>query len=731
MANGDTSQQFTGSLIGINGTADTEDGKTVELEGNMLSLLQAANGANDMEQQSSTNSKMEMSAESVSLMANGDTSQQFTGSLIGINGTADTEDGKTVELEGDMLSLLQATDARESKKEGKMNIDGMNSVTGSSISASLSDDHLIRDFDNRNPLNEKIEPRKDENILIDISEVQTGFASLRQSPYSNNKGEAFRTDSHCKIMETSNLKMRRRKSLSSKSFAIDRTHQSQSLVEDISSEQSSLIVEKSVSFSDTTEFITTLTSGFGSNDHKEKVESVDVALITSMFLGGLTDEETQGDEPSDSFARFGKSDVVTGKIICERWTQFIEAVCGEVERRTDDAVTAASSLASLVEDDPRFFSVIQNRFECSGDDSVMRKSLRNLIQAGQTLIEYEWNSWLATVLESFHGPLNDISQILFNDEPKLDEALQHCKSLHVNISFMNDTKTKRARRKSLLRHQSSVRELQGEIDNLEAQLSSIRSELEEMQIEETEVFKATTDCHNISYNAKLYDDLKSKAECSQKTFLSLRGLHSWSIGTVSDQGLQVSATGSCQHTHLKLMYKGTKFGKACPNVLSKIGATDSIGKSLHIYNGTIASFLEMTTKKLAHKSQQSCAKGPIRIRHHLQKYTWLLGRLDIVAKEFQVVQRRFRGKLYRNGAEGSFSFIVEFESEKSTIVADFTIEPVYPSFPVEVRLDLISGQQDLERVRKALVKNAKPGFGSLSRACDIIQSIVRGKGGMN
>eukprot|EP00536_Pseudo-nitzschia_multiseries_P011654 jgi/Psemu1/243992/estExt_Genewise1.C_4080020 len=592
--------QFTGNLKSMSSIANVEDDKTMELEGNMLTLLQAACcKEGGTEQESIAKDKMEISVDAASLMINNDISQKFTGNLKSLSSNANVEGSKTVELEGNMSSLLQTTDAY------------------------------------------KIKTGKDENALIDKDGMDADLSSSivtevrPQSPGSSNINEACRIDTRFDVTETSDVKVRRRKSLSSKSFTLDRIDQSQ------------------------------------------------------------------------------------------------KAVCGEVERRTDLEGTAAASLISVVKDDPDFFSVIQNKIQCSGDSSDIQKSLKNLVQAGQTLIEYEWNSWLVTVLESFYGPLNDIPQIFANDETKLDEAFQHCKNMQIDISFMSDRKTKRARRKSLLRHQSLVTKLEVEIDNIEAQLSTIRSELEEIEREENDIFKATTDCQGIHQEAEFCDDLKSKAESSQKTFLSLRGLHSWSIGTISEQDLEFSTIGSCPHTHLKLLYKGTKFGKASTNLLSKSDATHLIAKSLHAYQGSIASFLEMATRRLMSMSSESNENGSIRISHHLQKYTWHIGRLDLVAKEFQVVQRRFNGKLCRNGAEGIFSFIVEFESEKSIIVADFTIEPVYPSFPVEVRLDLISGEQDLERVRRALVKNAKPGFGSLSRACDIIQSIVRGKGGVN
>jgi len=249
--------------------------------------------------------------------------------------------------------------------------------------------------------------------------------------------------------------------------------------------------------------------------------------------------------------------------------------------------------------------------------------------------------------------------------------------------------------------------------------------LETLERNETEILEAKSELHKLHNSAELYDDLKSKAESSQKNFVSLVGLHSWSMGTVSQNDLEFNTVGSCSQTHLKLLYEGAKSGKAQTNSASSVDVSHTKGKPLYVYHEPISTFLDISTKRLIKRAQQTSTNEHIRICEHLQKYAWLTGRLDLIAKEFQVVQRRYNGTLQRKG-EDLFSFEVEFESKNSTVVADFRIEQSYPSFPIEVRLDLISGSQDLEAIRRTLVKNANPGFGSLSRACDIIQSIIRG-----
>jgi hypothetical protein len=486
-----------------------------------------------------------------------------------------------------------------------------------------------------------------------------------------------------------------------------------------------LVIDKSVSFSDTAEFITTLTAHSTPSDADyEKAKKIDVPMFTSMLLEGLELRQKDGDILSNSFSRFGKEDNVNARIVFERWGQFVEAVCGEVERRIDLEGTAVSILEDLVDEDPRFCSDLQERFQSNQDGGKIKKSLHTLVEAGQTLIEYEWNTWLTTVLESFHGPLTDTQQIYENDASKLEEARGNIKKIQTHISFMNDMKTQIARKKSILRHKSAATQLEGEIKNIESQLSAIKSDLIQLEQEEGIVLESTRNHQDLLHNAKLYGELRVKAESSQKNYVSLNALHSWSLRFKSDKDLECITTGSCPQTHLKFIYGGVESGEARKNLSSKIDPTRTTARSMHIYHEPIAGFLDTRTKHLVKTAQLDSEKRPFRVGEHLQKYTWLTGRLDLIARELHVVQRRYNGTIYRKGAD-SFSFSVDFDNENTTVAANFRIESTYPSFPIEVRLDLISGEQDLGIIKKSLLKNANPGFGSLSRACDIIQSIVR------
>ncbi|MGK3733507.1 MAG: hypothetical protein ACI90V_000343 [Bacillariaceae sp.] len=718
---------------------EVEEGKTVELEGNMLSLLNAADTKATVDDQV-TSEQMNMTGDSVSfIMANSRS----------ISCNAETEEGKTVELEGNMFSLLEAAAETKTTEEGKGTIDQMD-VTEDSVF--MADDSIVGNSKNTA---QDIEDEEGKTVELEgnMFSLLEAAAENKSEEEGEEKGTVNQMDMTADSVSVAVNSMRRmdsqksiqlnyldevdhkttrrtRKSLSSSSFTLNQVDETQISVNNIIAEHKSLILDKSVSFCDTKEFIANLTAECGSPDnHTEELPIVDVNSFTTMLFNGLKCDEIQGDGLSECFFQFGKSNNNFDMIVSEKWGQFIEAVCGEVERRTDPEGTAAASLSTLVEADPKYYSLVQKRFQSNEVGSSIDKSWNLVVEKGQKLVENEWNSWLAIVLDSFRGPLNDIPNNFAHDASRLDEALQHCNMLQGNISLANDRKSARARRKSFMRHQTVATDLKGEIETIESQLAEMKSELDKIEREEANILKLKTDYHEMRLNAEEYNDLRVTAESAQKSSLSLRGLHSWSMGTVSGTDMEFVTLGSCPQTYLKLLYEGTKSDKAQTRLSSsKVDSNHAKAKSLYVYHGPISVFLDSSVKRLMHAVQQNALKGSIRIGEHLQNYSWLIGRFDLIAREFQVVQRRYNGKLRRTHKdEDKFSLSIEFENKTSKIVVDFGIEPMmYPSFPVEIRLDLISGEMDLDKLRKNLLKNAKPGFGSITRACDIVQSIIRG-----
>lgn len=758
--NAGASERFTVDISKIMNDTGDEGGTTVELEGNMLSLLEATVAEPDQEE-TDTSDRMDISEDSSPSMLNENTtvSELFMGDIKkGVNGD------KTVELEGNMFSLLQATSGgevgeKENSTTEKMDIseDSSSSVLNQAadteeLKASLTDDNTVEldgniisllDASGSGPDDERKKNEKNNTDLLSFSMLKDD--ATQSERFTGNLSNIIMTENvsvvHSRRRSTENQLInsridsdsiefdnssndggrKRRKSISSNSFVVDRADEVQSIVDDITSHRESKVFEKSVSFSDTTEFITSLRR---STESKNEPEPVEVSSIASLLLEGLEFERKGGDLLSKLSSRYENVDSYVDKMIHEGWAQYFEAVCGEVQRNTNSDGRAISSLERNVQDDPRFYAMLRKRFKSSQHEEKMKQTLDGLVKAGHKFIVKDWNIWLGTVVESFHTVLSSTQTTYADDATKLEKALENVKKMQDDLSLMNDMESKHAREKSIRRQREATIKLQKEIETLEAQLSATKSELFELEEDETNLSQTTKYKQELIRDAKLYDELRVDAESSQKDFMSLNGLHSWSMKTMSETDLEFNTVGSCEQTHLKLMYEGADSGTAARIHSFKADSTSS--KSLYVYREPLSGFLDTSAQRLMERAQQRSENGPVEIGEHLQKYTWLSGRLDLIAKEFQVVQRRYNGILQRQNGD-VFSFFVEFESEKSTVTADFKIQPeYYPSFPIEVRLDLISGEQDLESIKKSLLKNANPGFGSLSRACDIIQSIVKG-----
>jgi hypothetical protein len=343
------------------------------------------------------------------------------------------------------------------------------------------------------------------------------------------------------------------------------------------------------------------------------------------------------------------------------------------------------------------------------------------VEASQKAVHYEWNAWLGTVLESLEGPLSGIPSTVDNDMVKLEEALQECERLQETITVINDKNAERARRKSLLRRQCVADNLEKEISSIEAQLLDMNSELEAISKEEETLIKTKTLFHETRQLAAEWDDMRSSAEASQKSYLSLKGIHSWTLGKMNESLLEVVTLGTCSQTSSTLSYSGAKNDEVRVNFSSQ----STCQNSLYRYNVAVSSFLNVCVKRIATLMECRNIGTASEIGKHMQKQAWLIGRLDLVAKEFHVLQRRYRGKLVRR-TNDRFSLLIEFEHHSARLAVDFAVDSAYPSFPLDVKFNLLSGDIDLGALRKILLKNSKTGYGSLSRACDIVQSFVKG-----
>ena len=104
------------------------------------------------------------------------------------------------------------------------------------------------------------------------------------------------------------------------------------------------------------------------------------------------------------------------------------------------------------------------------------------------------------------------------------------------------------------------------------------------------------------------------------------------------------------------------------------------------------------------------------------------GRNAVSTAEFSLMLKRYTAEV--TGSEAGSIFLhanVEVSgTETKSIAAEFRISPSYPFSPIDVFLECRQGSVDVGRLQRVLVKNAKPGFGYLSRTMEFVSAALHG-----
>ena len=117
------------------------------------------------------------------------------------------------------------------------------------------------------------------------------------------------------------------------------------------------------------------------------------------------------------------------------------------------------------------------------------------------------------------------------------------------------------------------------------------------------------------------------------------------------------------------------------------------------------------------------------MRGLVRQLEWTRGRIESTAQELAVLQKRFKLSLAadRDGGMSEFLVHVSFEgtAQNCDLVTTFELNASYPFGPLNVSLEPGHCDMNLGHLQKYLTKNAKPGFGYLSRACDVIAAVMQ------
>lgn len=142
------------------------------------------------------------------------------------------------------------------------------------------------------------------------------------------------------------------------------------------------------------------------------------------------------------------------RLVSIKWYQFLEAICAEVEKRTETDRTASGLWEMALQAQSLRFGIFQRRLQSTSDQWV-KSQMQRLVSVCKKVVDSEWGSWLAMVVESFGSPLADASHVLCGSLTVASDVAKKYSALQEKMAIFNEKKLRLARRKSMARRQVS------------------------------------------------------------------------------------------------------------------------------------------------------------------------------------------------------------------------------------------------------------------------------------
>jgi hypothetical protein len=211
--------------------------------------------------------------------------------------------------------------------------------------------------------------------------------------------------------------------------------------------------------------------------------------------------------------------------------------------------------------------------------------------------------------------------------------------------------------------------------------------------------------------------------------MSMNGMHCWSPLIVDESKIVVGFIGASPKTCIKVSFLLTKAGTiTCQAEVDSSLFRQRRGKQLKVTPAT-SLFVQANIATLVDFVNNTKLASGGNIGEMLQRLETLYGRLEMTANEMFALQKRYGTMLEADpvGNKSDFLLSVDFKSLCGSMAmrATFELNTLYPFTPLNVSLDDREGKVDADSLRRQLVKNAKPGFGYLSRTCDTISAFLR------
>lgn len=213
---------------------------------------------------------------------------------------------------------------------------------------------------------------------------------------------------------------------------------------------------------------------------------------------------------------------------------------------------------------------------------------------------------------------------------------------------------------------------------------------------------------------------KARAQNALETLNSVEGLQSWKL--VSAQDTSIIVEFACQDSVPEMGFRLEFFLFDSGKVVCKTSdASSSRGSDKKPrFTSSVKNFLIQRTQGLRKKLEATKLDSAAEISSAVVETEWYLERLWAIGKEISTLELRQSGKLAKSPETNGYEFILSKSNAKGEKIE--ALFEIGESYPFVLNINLSGEIANMDSLESHLVKNAKPGFGYLTRSVDGIES---------
>lgn len=411
------------------------------------------------------------------------------------------------------------------------------------------------------------------------------------------------------------------------------------------------------------------------------------------------------------------------------------SICDEIELELED-LDVDSQFRAIVDENQESMRYLQQKLRGDEYGDEVKVQLKLLLQSHNEAQLIAWFQWLIDVAGVYNNELSTtILPELQRDTAVLSEISSRIDRNREQIALpLLIRSARRATKKHFERTMSEVSSCEDEVSELEAQVEDAEHQLELLQSMHERIHNVAEANEKADNLRKDEKDYRSTADSSYFKFFSIERLHNWVLTGSSESSISLVFRGLSMETSIHLSFAITSASavtmkadvgslpRAVTSFLNVAGAKQSK------FHPAVSEFLNTKMVLLCNDLRNSQIANPSDISTMIHFAELRVARIESVAKELDSILARCKNSFLqpsdtlRDGYD--FTAYLSTASRKAErLHVILTIPDCYPFAPIDTKLHANGSHFDTESILRQLRKATKPGFGALTAAVEVLQSV--------